>query len=133
MGSPILRGTIRARVWVRERLGLKTARATCSASANRCHDERELLPVTCRWSRSLPPPNSRGFPRSALTEQILDGCVTRSANRGCSMGPYLGVLGPHAESPDSGGGHLTPYPHDDRWGQTMAPRVGCISMIGVLP
>src|SRR5215475_12827104 len=31
---------------VREPLGLKTARATCSALANRCHDERESLPIT---------------------------------------------------------------------------------------
>src|SRR5262249_55859573 len=74
MGSPISRGTIRARVRVREPLGLKTARAICSASANRCHDERESLLVTA--DGLAPPPNSRGFHGKALTEQILDGCVT---------------------------------------------------------
>src|SRR5262245_44025898 len=76
MGSPISRGTIRARVRVREPLGLKTARATCSALANRCHDERESLPVHCITSRSLRPPHSRGVHGKAVTEQILDGCVT---------------------------------------------------------
>src|SRR5262245_36395757 len=98
MGSPISRGTIRARVWVREPLGLKTARATCSGSANRCHDERESLPVHCRRPRSLRPPNPRGFHGKALTEQILDGCVTEivvfHSDRHITASPLVILIGP---------------------------------------
>src|SRR5215475_10794217 len=91
MGSPISRGTIRARVWVREPLGLKTARATYSASANRCHDERESLPVHCTRSRSLPPPNERGFPRrsSLVNRRFPSDCHIPASRLVIVIGPTI--------------------------------------------